>query len=67
MVKVDCVEAGALLRVGGAILVFLAIGIPSGQTLLANGKKGLMSHALLTNKRQGKMRLRDATNIIKPT
>jgi hypothetical protein len=37
------------------------------QILSANGKQGLVPEEMITNKKQEKLRMRDATDIIKPT
>jgi hypothetical protein len=56
--------------VGSATLVILLLAYRL-QNLPANGKQEPvfeeMSQTMLTNKKQGKMRLRDTLNIVKPT
>jgi hypothetical protein len=69
MTKIDWLAASTLLGVGSATLVISLVY--HLQYLPANEKQGPvleeMSQALLTNKKQVKMCLRNATNIIKPT
>ncbi len=73
MTKVDWLAAGASLGVSGLLLVRFPCHWRTRyrpQNLLANGKQGPVPEercqTLLTNKKQGKMRPRDATNIINP-
>ncbi len=68
MTKVDWLASSASLKVGSAkSLTFFA---PTAKSF-SHRKQGTvpeeMSQTMLTNKKQGKMRLRDATNIIKST
>ncbi len=71
MAKVDWLAASASLRLSDAALVTLsAIGVPSTKSSTqweARAGAKEMSRTMLINKKQGKMRLWDATNIINLT